>query len=50
MDGLEMLRPVKVLKVYDYIPYSCMEGLTILFMYYKILHENDKTMSIIIVY
>lgn len=50
MDGLEMLRPVKVLKVYDYIPYNCMEGLTILFMYYKILRKNDKIMSIIIVY
>lgn len=37
-----MLRPFKVLKVCDYIPYNFIENLTILFMYYKILQENEK--------
>lgn len=43
-----MLKPHKVLKVCDYIPYNFIEALTILFMYYKILQENEKKLCVLL--
>lgn len=45
-----MLKLLKVLKVYDRIAYSRIAVLTITFIYYKMLYENDKIMYIIIVH
>lgn len=50
MDGLAMLRPLKVPKVYDYIFHKYIAVLTILFITCKILYKNDKILSSIIVY
>lgn len=50
MDGLAMLRPLKVPKVYDYIFHKYMAVFTILFITCKILYENDKIMCNIFVY
>lgn len=50
MNGLEMPRPLKVLKVYGYIYYNYITVLTILFITYKILYKNDKLRYSIIVY
>lgn len=45
-----MLKLFKVLKVYDRIVYSRIVVFIIIFIYYKMLYENDKIMYIIIVY